>query len=104
MDAMPYTTIRQNLASAMDRVCQDREAIVITRQKSDSVVMMSLEEYEALEETAFLLRAPRKDTRRERVLSPLPNHPPIIPGWWDFWRDRLVVPRFCRQTARLCTG
>jgi len=63
MDALPYSTVRQNLARTMDKVCQDHDAIIITRQKSESVVIMSLEEYEALEETAFLLRAPRNARR-----------------------------------------
>ena len=58
MDAITYTTVRANLASAMDRVCDDHEALIITRNGEQSVVMLSLEDYKALEETAYLLRAP----------------------------------------------
>jgi antitoxin YefM len=47
----------------MDKVCDDHAPIIITRKNSRSVVMMSLEDYEALEETAYLLRSP-KNARR----------------------------------------
>ena len=56
MDAMTYTTVRANLASAMDRLCNDREALIVTRNGEQSVVMLSLEDYKSLEETAYLLR------------------------------------------------
>ena len=58
MDAITYTTVRANLASTMDRVCSDHEALIITRNGEQSVVMLSLEDYKALEETAYLLRTP----------------------------------------------
>ena len=58
MDAITYTTVRANLASAMDRVCDDHEALIITRNGEQSVVMLSLEDFKALEETAYLLRTP----------------------------------------------
>lgn len=66
MDAITYTAIRANLASAMDRVCNDHEALIITRNGEQSVVMLSLEDYNALEETAYLLRTP---ANAKRVLS-----------------------------------
>ena len=63
MDAITYTAARQNLAKTMEKVCQDHSPVIITRKKNESVVIMSLEDYTALEETAFLLRSP-KNTRR----------------------------------------
>ena len=63
MDAITYTTARQNLARTMEKVCEDHAPIIITRKKTNSVVIMSLEDYAALEETAYLLRSP-KNTRR----------------------------------------
>jgi len=47
----------------MTKVCDDHAPVIITRKTSNSVVMMSLEDYEALEETAYLLRSP-KNARR----------------------------------------
>jgi antitoxin YefM len=66
MDAMTYTSVRANLASTMDRVCEDHEALIITRNGEQAVVMLSLEDYKALEETAYLLRAP---ANAKRLLS-----------------------------------
>lgn len=66
MDAMTYTSVRANLASTMDRVCNDHEPLIITRNGDQSVVMLSLEDYKALEETAYLLRTP---ANAKRLLS-----------------------------------
>lgn len=63
MDAISYTTARANLARTMDRVCDDHEAIIITRNGVQSVVLLSLEDYKALEETAYLLRTPENAKR-----------------------------------------
>lgn len=63
MDAISYTTVRANLASTMDRVCNDHEALIITRNGEQSVVMLSLEDFKALEETAYLLRTPANAKR-----------------------------------------
>ena len=66
MDAITYSAARANLASTMNRVCNDHEALIITRNGDQSVVMISLEDYSALEETAYLLRSP---TNAKRLLS-----------------------------------
>jgi antitoxin YefM len=63
MAAISYATARTNLAEAMDRVCNDHETLVITRNGKPSVVMLSLEDYKALEETAYLLRTPANAMR-----------------------------------------
>jgi antitoxin YefM len=63
MKAITYTAARQNLAKTMEKVCKDHAPVIVTRKTTDSVVIMSLEDYEALEETAYLLRSP-KNTRR----------------------------------------
>ena len=47
----------------MDRVCDDHEAIIITRNGQQAVVMMSLDDFKAMEETTYLLRSP-KNARR----------------------------------------
>ena len=63
MDAITYSTARANLADTMDRVCEDHEPIIITRNGEQAVVMMSLEDFKAIEETSYLLRSP-KNARR----------------------------------------
>ncbi|MBC7907930.1 MAG: type II toxin-antitoxin system prevent-host-death family antitoxin [Rhodospirillaceae bacterium] len=59
MDVKSYTHVRQNLAGVMDEICASREPVVVTRQNASSVVMMSLDEFNAMEETLHLLRSPR---------------------------------------------
>jgi len=61
--AINYTAARENLARTMDRVCEDHTPVVITRNRDQAVVMLSLEDYEALEETAYLLRSPANARR-----------------------------------------
>jgi antitoxin YefM len=63
MDAITYSAARANLAKTMDRVCEDHEPIIITRNGEQSVVMVSLDDYKALEETAYLLRSPANARR-----------------------------------------
>ena len=66
MDAITYSAARANLAKTMDRVCDDHEPLIITRNGEQSVVMLSLEDYKALEETSYLLRSP---TNARRLLA-----------------------------------
>lgn len=63
MEALTYTAIRSNLAKTMEKVCDDHVPVIITRKNKQSVVLMSLEDYQAMEETAYLLRSP-KNARR----------------------------------------
>lgn len=63
MDAITYTEARENLAKTIQRVCRDHDPVIITRKREDSVVMMSLADYESLTETAYLLKSP-KNARR----------------------------------------
>lgn len=54
---------RANLAKTMDRVCNDHEALIITRNGEQSVVMLSLDDFKSLEEAAYLLRSPANAKR-----------------------------------------
>jgi antitoxin YefM len=63
MDTITYSAARASLAKTMDRVCEDHEPLIITRNGEQSVVMMSLEDFKALEETAYLLRSPANARR-----------------------------------------
>ena len=63
MQSMSYTSARNNFASTMEQVCDDHTPIAITRKGEGTVVMMSMDDYLALEETAYLLRSP-KNARR----------------------------------------
>ena len=63
MSTITYTSAREKLAETMDQVCDDHQPVVITRQKQRSVVMLSLDDYESLNETAYLLRNPANARR-----------------------------------------
>ncbi len=63
MNAISYTAARENLASTMDRVCSDHTPVIITRNRDQAVVMLSLEDFESLEETAYLMRSPANAKR-----------------------------------------
>ena len=71
MTAISYTAARENLASTMDKVCEDHAPIIITRNRDQAVVMMSLEDFEALEETAYLLKSPKNARRIMSAISQL---------------------------------
>lgn len=63
MDAISYTSARANLAKTMEKVCNDHAPVIITRKSEYPVVMISLEDYQAMEETAYLLRSPANARR-----------------------------------------
>ncbi|MEH2920608.1 YoeB-YefM toxin-antitoxin system antitoxin YefM [Samsonia erythrinae] len=58
MRTISYSEARQNLSATMMKTVEDRAPILITRQNGEACVLMSLEEYNSLEETAYLLRSP----------------------------------------------
>lgn len=71
MDAISYTKARANLAETMERVCEDHAPVIITKKEEHAVVMMSLADYQALEETAYLLRSPRNARRLLEAMAQL---------------------------------
>ena len=71
MNAVTYSQARSNLAKTMDQVCDDHSPVIITRKNQRSVVMVSLEDYLALEETAYLLRSPENAQRLLESISEL---------------------------------
>jgi len=71
MDAISYTAARANLSSTMGKVCDDHAPIIITRKSEAPVVMMSLEDYEAMEETTYLLRSPANAIKLLESISEL---------------------------------
>ncbi len=66
MRTLNYTTARQNLASAIDDVVDDHTPLIITKGSDKAVVMMSLEDWNAWQETMYLLRSP---ANAERLLG-----------------------------------
>jgi antitoxin YefM len=58
MDAVNYSTFRTKLASLIDKVNDDHKPLLVTRQKGKPAVLISLEDFQAYEETAYLMANP----------------------------------------------
>ncbi len=71
MDAITYTQARKNFSTVMNQVCDDHTPIIITRQSERPVVIMSLEDYSAIEETMYLLKSPANAQRLYEALEQL---------------------------------
>lgn len=69
MKTLSYTAARNNLAKAIAQVNEDHAPILITRQKGTAAVLMSLEDFESWQETAYLLRSPAMARRLRRAVS-----------------------------------
>lgn len=63
MKTMSYTESRAHYAEMLDGVINDREEVVITRAGHESVVVVSLDDYQSLKETAYLMRSPANARR-----------------------------------------
>jgi antitoxin YefM len=63
MSNITYSRLRANLKSALDKVCEDHEPVFVERQKGGDVVLLSRDDYESLQETAYLLRSPANARR-----------------------------------------
>jgi len=63
MNVLSFTDTRAKLKAVMDRVVADRSPVVITRQKAEAVVMVSLSDWNAMEETMHLLSTPANAAR-----------------------------------------
>jgi antitoxin YefM len=63
MKTISYSESRANYARVLDSVLDDREEVVITRAGRDPVVLVALDDYESLKETAYLLRNPANARR-----------------------------------------
>ena len=73
MEAATYTQVRKNFSQVMNKVCDDHEPVIITRQNARPVVMMSLEDYNAIEETFYLFKSPANAARLNKAIQDLEN-------------------------------
>ena len=73
MRTMSYSESRARYAEVLNSVVDDREEVVITRAGHDPVVMVALDEYESLKESAYLLRSPENARRLLASIERLEN-------------------------------
>ena len=71
MDVMTYTDARASLKDAMDRVIHDRVEVVVTRKNREAIVMISLDEYNAIQETLHLQKSPENVRRLHTSITQL---------------------------------
>jgi antitoxin YefM len=71
MVVLSYSDTRANLKAVMDKVVEDRTPVVITRQKAEAVVMVSLADWTAMEETLHLLSSPKNAERLREAMQEL---------------------------------
>jgi antitoxin YefM len=69
MNTLCYSEFRTHLASTLDRVNDDHNPILITRQKGKPAVVMSLEDYKSYEETAYLMASPKNAARLSAAIA-----------------------------------
>ena len=68
MDVVTYSEARANLKDVMDRVVADKTEVIVTRQKAEAVVMISLAEWNSISETLHLLSSPKNAERLRRAI------------------------------------
>ena len=71
MDVITYSDARARLKDVMDRVVEDRSHVVVTRQKAESVVLVSLSEWNAIADTLHLLSSPANARRLRESIAQL---------------------------------
>lgn len=71
MDVISYSDTRAQLKDVMDRVTEDRAPVLVTRQKGEAVVMVSLADWTAMEETVHLLSSKANARRLRRAVRQL---------------------------------
>lgn len=69
MDVISYSDLRKDLANTLDRVQQDHSPILITRQNSKPAVLMSLDDFNAYEETAYLVKSSKNAERLRQSIA-----------------------------------
>lgn len=69
MHAITYSEARHSLKEVMDKTCSNHEPILITRRKGENVVMLSLDDYESIMESEYLLSSPANAVRLMQSLK-----------------------------------
>jgi len=71
MDTMNYSEFRMHLASALDNVNIAHRPLLVTRQNGKPAVVMSLEDFNSYEETAYLMASPKNAARLDQSIKQL---------------------------------
>ena len=69
MQAISYTALRNHLANMLDKVNDDHTPMLITRQNGKPAVLMSLEDFQSYEATAYLMARPKNAQRLNQAIA-----------------------------------
>ena len=69
MDTMSYSAFRSQLAHTLDKVNDDHNPVLITRQNGKPAVVMSLEDFHSYQETAYLMASPKNAERLNQAIA-----------------------------------
>ena len=69
MDIMTYSAFRESLAGTLDKVNNDHKPVMITRQNGKPAVVMSVEDFQAYEETMYLMQSPKNAQRLNEAMA-----------------------------------
>ncbi len=73
MQTATFSYTRQHLASTMDIVVNNHTPVTITRQNKEPIVMISLEDFKSMEETAYLMQSISNASRLNSAIVELEN-------------------------------
>ena len=68
-DSISYSQLRKTLKACLDKVCSEHRPILVERKNGEDVVILSKEDYAAMEETAYLLCSPENARRLQESLE-----------------------------------
>lgn len=69
MKVVTYSDLRKNLANVLDGVIDDHSPVLVTRQNNQTAVLISLEDFNAYEETAYLMSSPANATHLMKSIA-----------------------------------
>ena len=73
MEVLNYTEFRQNLAKSLDKVNDDAEIVIVSRSKGKNVVVMDLDEYNAMTETLHIIKSEANRKRLQEAIDEMNN-------------------------------
>ena len=69
MDTMSYSSFRAQLAGTLDQVNDNHKPVLVTRQNGHPAVIMSFEDYQSYEATAYLMASPANAQRLNQAIA-----------------------------------
>jgi len=71
MDAVNYSDLRQNLKKYLDSVFNDHEPLIVTRKNNENVIILSIDDFNALKETQYLLSTKNNADHLQKSINQL---------------------------------